>query len=306
MIVSNEQLNAELMACCERAEMVHIRRQGEVCRDLYPEENVTIRSISSGGIALRTREIVQGKLNRAVGCGNGDGIGESEVRELEDFFAESGLLPEIHLGPCASPATLDLLKSRGYEEMGKLTTNWCALDEPRFLRGLDGIYPSASRVRVRQVEPHERQKFVEASIAGFRSNGRSRELLGALAEIATRRADTTLYFAELDNQVAGTAALASIMADKDGAASASASAPPTSPGASLSLAHLYLDSTLPEFRGQGVQRALIIARLKEARSQGLKLATSITRVGDGSARNLERVGLRPGYTTSIVVGSRGR
>lgn len=286
-------MDIDTTKCCEHAEMLHIRRQAEVCQELYPNEDVAIQPLPSGGIAIRTRAIFQGKLNRAVGCGNARGIDEEDVRGLEEFFTASGLTPEIHLGPFASSADFALLKSQGYEEKGKLATYWCELGQPsrspspRHPGGLDGLdarRPDPSKVLVRRVEPHERERFVEASIAGFSSNGRSRELLGALAEIATRRTDTRLYFAEVDEQVAGTAALASIVTDSDG----------------VGVAHLYLDSTLPKYRGQGVQQALIIGRLEEARNWGLGLATCITRVGDGSGRNAGRAGLRVGYTTSVM------
>lgn len=132
------------------------------------------------------------------------------------------------------------------------------------------------------VAAHEMEDFIETSIAGFQSNGRSRELLEALARIATRRPDTQLFVAVVNNKIAGSAALASIE---------------TSDG---SVAHLYLDSTLPNYRGRGVQQALIQARLREARRRGVSLATTITRVGDGSARNAERAGLRIAYTTTIL------
>ena len=64
-------------------------------------------------------------------------------------------------------------------------------------------------------------------------------------------------------------------------------------------AHLYLDSTLPEYRGRGVHLALIEARLRDVQQLGLHLATTITRVGSGSARNMEGSGVRLAYTTTI-------
>jgi len=45
---------------------------------------------------------------------------------------------------------------------------------------------------VRRAGPHELGNFVVARIEGFSSNGRWRELLEALAEIASHRTDTTL------------------------------------------------------------------------------------------------------------------
>ena len=58
-------------------------------------------------------------------------------------------------------------------------------------------------------------RFVAAAIEGFSSNGRWPGLLEALKEIAPHRTDTTLYFAEMDEQVAGASTLASIDSDTD-------------------------------------------------------------------------------------------
>ena len=57
------------------------------------------------------------------------------------------------------------------------------------------------------------------------------------------------------------------------------------------VAHLYIDSTLPEYRGRGVQAALLRARLGDARKAGFDLASVGARPGNGSCRNIERAGI---------------
>jgi GNAT superfamily N-acetyltransferase len=238
-----------------------------------------------GGILIRTLSVLTGKLNRVVGCGKDGDLEKETLRDLESMFAVIGLAPEIHVSPFASPSTMASLVAHGYEEKGLLSTYWCPLGDSANETASRGtsITPMSSTVAIetRLVAAHEAEKFIEASVTGFQSNGRSRELLGELARIATRRTDTQLFIALVDNKIAGSAALASIETSDGG------------------VAHLYLDSTLPGYRGRGVQQALIQARLREAQRRGLALATTITRVGDGSARNAERVGLRIAYTTSI-------
>ncbi|KAJ5083086.1 hypothetical protein N7532_012129 [Penicillium argentinense] len=188
-------------------------------------------------------------------------------------------------------AALDLLMSRGYTDRGTLVTYWCALQASSVQPDQTGPQQHhMPGVTVRPAQPHEMRQFVAASIAGFSSNGRSRELLGVLAEIATRRPDTTLYVAQVGEEIARTAAMASMEGAVD-------------EGLGFGVAHLYLDSTVPAHRGKDIQTALIRARLAEAQRRGLGLVTSITRVGDGSARNVERAGLRPAYTMRILTGS---
>ena len=85
----------------------------------------------------------------------------------------------------------------------------------------------------------------------------------------------------IDNQIAGTAALAVLETSKG------------------KVAHFYLDSTLPESHGRGVHLALVQARLREMKRLGLPLATTITTAGSDSARNAERAGMHIAYTTRI-------
>lgn len=266
---------------CEDAEALHIWRQAEVCAQLYPDQDVIFRSVTNGGIVIRTLPVLTGKLNRAVGCGKDGDLDQRTLRELESMFAVIGLAPEIHVSPFARLSTLQSLVAQGYEEKGVLSTYWCPLKDSVNETTPHGILGRGA-VETRLVAAHEVEDFIETSIQGFQSNGRSRELLEALARIATRRPDTQLFVALADNKIIGSAAVASIE---------------TSDGR---VAHLYLDSTLPAYRGRGVQQALIQARLREARRRGLSLATTITRAGGGSARNAERAGLRIAYTTTIL------
>lgn len=270
---------------CEYAELLHIRRQAEVCKELYPDQEVLIQSVPKGGIAIRTLPAFQGKLNRAVGCGEEGELADADLKELETVFATVGLGLEIHLSPFAPPSVFEFLVSRGYVETATLATHWCDLKQT-VIAGT-ATHSSGATVAVRRVTADETERFIEASAAGFQTNGRTHELLRALASIATRRRDSTLYFALVNDEIAGTAAMA------------------TMETAAGKVAHLYLDSTLMGHRGQGVQLALIQARLLDAARLGLDLASSITRVGDGSARNAGRAGLRLAYTTSIFNQLRG-
>lgn len=278
-------IEAHLAHQCEEAEALHIWRQGQVCAQIYPGQEIVFRPVPNGGIVIRTLSTLTGKLNRAVGCGKDGDLDKDTLRELESVFAVIGLAPEIHVSPFASPTTLESLVAHGFEETGVLSTYWCPLENwataTTSTRTSSMTMSSTGPIETRLIAAQEIEGFIGASITGFQSNGRPRELLGELARIAARRMDTQLFIALVDNKIAGSAALASIETSDGG------------------VAHLYLDSTLPAYRGQGVQQALIQARLREAQSRGLALATTITRVGDGSARNAERAGLRIAYTTSI-------
>lgn len=65
------------------------------------------------------------------------------------------------------------------------------------------------------------------------------------------------------------------------------------------VADCFLAATLPDFRGRGVQTALIEARLQDGLARGCTLATSQTVVYNASPRNMARRGFKPLYDRAI-------
>jgi GNAT superfamily N-acetyltransferase len=66
-------------------------------------------------------------------------------------------------------------------------------------------------------------------------------------------------------------------------------------------AALFGLSVLPEFRGRGVQQALIAARLSLAAARGARVATISARPGVATERNARRLGFQLGYTKALLV-----
>lgn len=63
---------------------------------------------------------------------------------------------------------------------------------------------------------------------------------------------------------------------------------------------LFGTATLPDYRGRGVQTALIARRLHEAALHGCEYAVVSTVPGSGSQRNMERRGFRVAYTKPVM------
>lgn len=123
------------------------------------------------------------------------------------------------------------------------------------------------------------------SISGFEAQATTRppSLLQALATIAVERADTMLFAAKLDGCLAGTAGMSLL----------------ESPAGKV--AHLYIGSTHPRWRGRGIQLALIRSRLAAARKAGCTIASITARPQNVSARNTERAGFGLAYTKATFV-----
>jgi GNAT superfamily N-acetyltransferase len=66
------------------------------------------------------------------------------------------------------------------------------------------------------------------------------------------------------------------------------------------LALICGDGTLPEFRSQGVQTALLRARLDRARRSRCDLAVICTQPGSSSQRNAERQGFQVVYARTLM------
>ncbi|KAJ5606654.1 hypothetical protein N7510_009435 [Penicillium lagena] len=266
----------------EHAEVTHLCRQADVCRQLFSQFDILTEHQAKAGTVIRTLPEFQGKMNRVVGFGTPGPVDEADVRELESTYAAIGLHPEIHLGLGAHPSALSCLQAMGYTTQGTLNTYVCSLKNHKIPVARPGA--TAAGPVIRQVSAQDSsERFIQASIAGFEDGGRSAPLLRVLAQIATLRADTQLFLATIDGEIAGSAALAVVDTPTGG------------------VGHLYLDSTLPSYRGRGVQTGLIQARLAAAQRLRLSLATTITRAGTGSARNFEHAGLQLAYTTAIFV-----
>ena len=255
----------------ESAEAHHLRLQVETWRALQGNDAHVLEI--DGGVAAFTEPLFGRKLNHVTGLGMAGVVDAAALAALEAAYEARGLGVEIDLCPHAAPSLLPLLAERGYAV--NAFSNTCA-------RTLDDVAPvGAPEAGIELLQGLEADAlFVEASIAGFsmQAHDRPRALLDALARIAHARDDTALFVAKVDGQVAGSAGL---------------SVAETPLGR---IGELYIASTLPAFRGRGVQSALLRARLAAAKAAGCALAVVMARPANTSARNTERAGFRLAFT----------
>lgn len=274
-------LTSQEMACrLEEVDTIHITRQIEACAQIFPDNKCVAVTITNGGVAAITVPSFGRKLNRIVGYGTNGPVPETELVVIEDLFAKHGLNTEIHLCPLTDLSALSVLTTRGYVVDGFLNAYVRVLtDEDLNPRATEGV-------TVSRMASSEADNFPALSKAGYLDGGRAPLLLETFARIAVMREDTTLYAATIDGKVAGTAAMA-IIETKRGF-----------------VAHMYVDSTLPEYRGRGVQLALLRARLADAKKRGVEVASVAARPSSGSCRNIERVEFSLAYTKVWCVKAR--
>lgn len=259
----------DVAAALEAAETWHLRVQVETWRALGADM-AHVAGIG-GGVAAFTEPRFGRKLNHVTGLGMSGPVDEEALARLESAYAERGLGVEIDLCPHADASVTALLGRRGYAVNAFSNTYARTLaDVPeRVAPGIEILQGDAARAL-----------FVDASIDGFslQAQRRPRELLAALARIAHAREDTSMFVARIDGRVAGSAGL-SVMDTPRGR-----------------IGELYIASTLPAFRGRGVQTALLRARLVAAREAGCVLVFVGARPANTSARNVERAGFGLAFT----------
>jgi len=258
-------------ASLEAAEAWHLRVQCETWRALGAAQAHAVEI--GGGIAAFTEPLFGRKLNHVTGLGLAGPVDEDALARLEAAYATRGLGVEIDLCPHADASVTALLGRRGYVVNAFSNT---------YVRTLDGVEDRASPDIEILPAADAGALFVDASVAGFslQAHQRPRELLVALARIAQAREDTALFVARIDGHVAGSAGLA-VMDTPRGR-----------------IGELYIASTLPGFRGRGVQTALLQARLAAARDAGCALVFVGARPANTSARNTERAGFGLAFTKS--------
>jgi GNAT superfamily N-acetyltransferase len=201
-------------------------------------------------------------LTHAVGLGIGLNLTapqlDQEYGRLESFFARNLVSPNLEVSTLAEFHLLDLLVTRGFKPFEWNHILW------RRLRPGDWLPPS--RVDVRQSTDGEQWSCVVAQ--GFFERTEISEAEMNIGRPLFRSGGARAYTAYVDGQPAGCGALF----------------------LHEGLALFHCDSTLPAFRGHGVQAALIRRRLIDAVASGAWLATCATAPGSISQRNYERQG----------------
>lgn len=240
-------------------------------------------TIASATVALTRAEFGR-KLNHIVGVGLRESLDEASLSAMEQACGAIGCAVEIDICPFADEHVLPLLAARGYavNDFTGTYVHW-HVDQP------DPWPALPNGVHIRPVAGEEHDTVAEWAAIGFAAQSHSRDpaLSRLLARSALHRRDTQVLVAEIDGQVAGTAAVSIV--DIQPVAGGPFDGP-------VRCAHLHMASSLPHARGRGVQTALLTARLALAAQAGVRIATITARSTGSSARNAMRAGFALAYT----------
>jgi GNAT superfamily N-acetyltransferase len=242
---------------------------------LRPQAGIAVEAVA-GGYAVYNPLGSPATRAHANGLGMGGPAGEADLQRLHDFYRSRGAAAHVEVCPLADPSLSEWLGRRGYRLAG--WTNVLA----RALSADEPFAPARAGVEVRPVAPEEGEVWGRIVARGF-----------------TGKPEATPAEVEISRPLFAVPAVRCFLGLVDGAAAA---------GGVVALyrdvATLFGTSTLPAFRGRGLQTALIRARLAYAAAAGCSLATVNTVPGSISQRNAELQGLCVVYTRALLAGGR--
>jgi GNAT superfamily N-acetyltransferase len=206
-------------------------------------------------------------ISQTFGLGLFDLVSEPEFAELEAFFQDRGAPVSHEVSPLIPANILMLLNTRGYQPI-----EFSAV----LVRRIDARpdLPPTS-ISVRSIDAPEVDVWSRVAATGWSSES---------AELAS----VVEGFGRVTGRARGAHCFLAYLADKPVAAAALC--------LNSDVALLAGASTIPEFRRQGAQLALLEARLRFAAEHGARLAMMVASPGSGSQRNAERQGFRIVYT----------
>ncbi len=208
--------------------------------------------------------------NQMVGMGLYGEVTALDMDRVEHFFRSRGVPSTVVVSPLSDMSLPALLGERGYRiaEFNSVLIRRINAEEP-FEPPAGIVIERVTRQNVSSWTHTLAKGFSQEVTVGEDVFGGFATLPGALA-----------FLARIDGEAAGGCAGRIIPEAR--------------------IAALFGASTLPEFRGRGVQSALIALRLHEAAKAACEYAVVSANPGSGSQRNMERRGFRVAYTKLVM------
>jgi len=213
-------------------------------------------------------------IGHAAGLGFDGPITAADLDRLENFYRSLGAPAQLDLCPLTDPSVLELVNARGYRLAELNNVLYCVLDSQHSV-------DLPSGVTIRRGSTVEAGLFSDLVTRSFFENqSPPADFAGMLAPLF--HFPEALTFLATVNDVPVAAAAGRIIREHRVFA-------------------LFGAGTLPEFRGRGIQTALLRTRMNAAAEAGCELAVVVTRGGTTSERNCIRLGFRTAYSKATVI-----
>jgi GNAT superfamily N-acetyltransferase len=225
-------------------------------------------------------------IGRATGVGLDHPFTAADLDRVEAFYRAHGAPSQVDLCSMHEPAVFELFKERGYSITELNNVLYRNLDgDPDFEEKLEEKFDS-------KVSP------LPAECEVRRSLPEEADIAGAIVESAFFPDGAPEAFGDLIAPFYQMEGALAFVASVEGELVAC--------GTGLVIAEhrvfaLCGAGTLAEFRGRGLQTALLRARMAAALQAGCEYAVVVTNGGTTSQRNAERLGFRVAYSKATVI-----
>ncbi len=260
--INEKLLNEKLRLALEQ---IDANSWEELCRAVPAEVARTLQmSIErQEGVVISHCLVADAPLsNRAIGLGLGSRCTRDQIRTLSEKFVATGMKNfALQISPYARPAELE----QWLADAGLVLRGYTV----KLLRDHAPPVPDDTHCEVRLVGKRDAAVFGDVSARGFGRPPIIAHWMAATVGFPRWRH----YLAYVDGQPAGTAAM---YLDGD-------------------VAWMGIGSTLPEYRRQGTQQALIARRIGDGLDLGIKHFVAETESFNTSCQNLMRAGFACAY-----------
>jgi hypothetical protein len=230
----------------------------------------SIHQIVASGVAVFIS--ATSPVNKAVGFGLGNRITDDELKQVEEFYISRGAAPVFAVSPLADRDFFQLLTSCGYHIADFLNVLW---------RPIPSGYkpaPLPDEMRITRTGSEDALLWLDITAQGFeeveKPSPETYDILGPNF-YAPSSACYLAWNGDLPVAGGGMYIYGGVV-ELGGA------------------------STLPHFRRQGAQTALIETRLAAAKDMGCDVGMILTEPGSNSQRNAQRLGFELAYTEIIL------
>jgi len=259
---------ARRLESCEEMPQVYYAR---VFQKTRPEVGAAEEEICGGHMVFAG---LGSPIGRATGIAFNRPLTEEDLNRIEQFYREHKAPSQVDLTPMHEPAVFEMFKERGY-----------AIAE-------------LNNVLYRKLDTAETYPVPPAHCEIRRSYAEESEVTGAIVESAFFPEGAPEAFRGLIEPLYQMENALAFVATVNGN--------PVACGTGLVIREhrvfaLCGAGTLAEFRGRGLQTALLRARMAAALEAGCEFAVVVTQGGTTSQRNAERLGFRVAYSKVTVV-----
>jgi len=258
-------VDIDLARRLERTEAMGTVKFIEARVKAFPDSRATWRRV---GGTFAMFDAVNSPLTQTFGLGMFQPVTEPDLDELESFFKDRGADVFHEVSPLADPTALELLNERRYRPI--------ELTSVMFRPITTDLRLHAKRnpdISVRLINNDEEDLWAQTAADGWDEYPELRDFLLELGKV-NAQSESLSFLAELQGKAIAAGALA---LNDDVALLAGA-------------------STIPQFRRNGAQLALLEDRLRYGANKGCTTAMIAARPGSASQRNAERHGFRIAYT----------